>query len=123
MNPVNWFEIPVTDLDRAENFYKTILGIEGFQKNEMGPSTLLFFPGESQGAGAMGALVKGPGAEPSDTGSLVYLFAGDDLNPALERVEANGGRVVLPKTSIGEWGFIAHFIDCEGNKVALHSMG
>ena len=73
--------------------------------------------------GIGGGIVQGPGFEPSDKGSLIYLNGGDDLSGPLSRVEAAGGKIVLPKTSIGPNGFMAHFIDTEGNKVALHSMG
>jgi predicted enzyme related to lactoylglutathione lyase len=72
--------------------------------------------------GVGGGIVQGAGFEPSSTGALVYLNGGDDLSGALSRVEAAGGKIVLPKTSIGPNGFMAHFIDTEGNKVALHSM-
>ena len=72
--------------------------------------------------GIGGGIVQGNGFEPSSKGALVYLNGGDDLSGPLSRVEAAGGKIVLPKTSIGPNGFMAHFIDTEGNKVALHSM-
>jgi predicted enzyme related to lactoylglutathione lyase len=53
---------------------------------------------------------------------LIYLDAGEDLTPVLGRVEPAGGKVVVPKTSIGEHGAIAVFIDSEGNRVGLHSL-
>ena len=43
MNPVNWFEISVNDLDRAKKFYETVLGIE-LSLNEMGPLQMAWFP-------------------------------------------------------------------------------
>ena len=52
----------------------------------------------------------------------VYLNGGDDLNIPLGRVEAAGGKIIMPKTDIQENGFIAQFIDTEGNRVAFHSM-
>jgi predicted enzyme related to lactoylglutathione lyase len=70
-----------------------------------------------------GAIVHGDGGSPSTNGTLVYLNGGDDLSPMLGRVEEAGGTVVVPKTEIGnDFGFFAHFIDTEGNKVGLHSM-
>ena len=66
--------------------------------------------------GAMAQMV------PQDNGTLVYLFTGDDLAPVLARVPAAGGTVAMPRTSIGEHGFIALFIDSEGNRVGLHSL-
>lgn len=72
--------------------------------------------------GIGGAIVAGPGSTPSDTGSLLYLNGGKDLNLILEKVEAAGGRIIMPKTLINEEaGYFAIFIDSEGNKLALHS--
>ncbi|MDN5202851.1 VOC family protein [Fulvivirgaceae bacterium BMA10] len=122
MNAVNWFEIPANNIDRAMEFYKNILGYD-LQKTNMMGTDMAFFPGEVQNQGATGAIIQGEGYEPSEKGSLVYFSAGEDLTPVLEKVEKAGGKVILPKTSIGEHGFIAHFMDCEGNRVALHSIG
>ena len=61
------------------------------------------------------------GVEPSDQGTTVYLNAGHDLGVHLARVEKAGGKVLMPKTDIGENGFMAQILDTEGNKVALHS--
>ncbi len=120
-NPVNWFEIPVQDMNRAKEFYTAVFGYQ-FDMMEKGPLQLAMFSGSEQSAyGATGALAKGEGYEPSTTGSIVY-FGCEDVNVELEKIEKAGGKVLFPKTSIGEHGFIAHFIDCEGNHVALHSM-
>jgi hypothetical protein len=119
MNLVNWFEIPVHDLDRAKRFYENVLGVE-LSRQEMGPWLMAWFPMTEGLPGATGSLVKGEGYVPSTAGSMVY-FTVADLEAALERVAANGGEVLLPKTGIGEYGFIAHFRDSEGNRAALHT--
>jgi len=73
--------------------------------------------------GVSGAIVQGEGYKPSREGALVYLSGGRDLSVVLGRVEAAGGQIILPKTLItDEIGFIALFVDCEGNKIGLHSM-
>jgi hypothetical protein len=69
-----------------------------------------------------GGIVKGDGYEPSANGSIIYLNGGKDLSIPLSKVETAGGKVLLPKTSLGEMGFMALFIDTEGNKVGFHSM-
>lgn len=119
-NQVNWFEIPVSDLDRAQKFYRNVFGYE-FDVTESGPAKLAMFRGDATAAGATGALVYGPGSTPSQTGTLVY-FACEDLSNELKKIEPSGGKVLMPKTAIGQWGFIAQFIDSENNRVALHSM-
>ena len=62
------------------------------------------------------------GYEPTNKGSLVYLNGGEDLSVPLSKVEAAGGKILLPKTALGPNGFMAHFTDTEGNKVGFHSM-
>ncbi len=119
-NAINWFEIPVTDFDRAKKFYGELLNAE-IQEMPHPEFRYGMLPSDMQN-GVGGGIVQGPGFEPSQRGSLIYLNGGDDLSDPLSRVEAAGGKIVLPKTSIGPNGFMAHFIDSEGNKVALHSM-
>ena len=117
---VNWFEIPVADFPRAKAFYEAVLG-RRIETITMGPSTMGFLSSDPNGVG--GAIVHGDGSVPSRQGTLVYLNGGDDLAAMLARVEAAGGSVAVPKTEIGNgFGFFAHFVDTEGNKVGLHSM-
>ncbi len=121
-NSINWFEIPAKNFERACTFYGNILGGE-IHEMQMDQMQMGFLPNWSQQDGGVGgAVVAGDGYEPSDKGSVVYLNGGEDLTGALNKVEAAGGKVLMPKTSIGENGFIAHFIDTEGNRVAFHSM-
>ena len=118
-NSINWFAIPTDDLSRAVKFYNTIFGFE-MHEMTMAGSELAFFPSE-QGA-VSGHLFKAEPFKPSDKGPLLYLNGGDDLQPILDRVESAGGKVVANKRQITpEIGYVAEFIDTEGNKVALHS--
>ena len=119
-NAINWFEIPVTDMDRAVKFYSTVLG-KPMEAMDMGGMPYAFLPMEGQ-EGVGGALAAGDGFVPSTEGTIVYLNGGEDLAPMLNRVEGAGGQVAMPKTGIGENGFIGMFVDTEGNKVGLHSM-
>ena len=118
-NPVTWFEIPVSDIKRAATFYERVLGVS-LDRNEMGGSEMAWFPMAQGAPGAAGTLIQGEGYTPSHNGSLVYISVGD-IEGTLKKVAANGGRTLVPKMSIGEHGYIAHFEDCEGNRVALHS--
>jgi predicted enzyme related to lactoylglutathione lyase len=119
-NPVNWFEIPVKDLGRARKFYEKVL-VRELTLEDMDPFKMAFFPMEQGVPGAAGALIKGESYEPSHAGTVVY-FTVDDIEETLRRINDNGGKTLLPKKSIGEYGFIAHFEDTEGNRLALHSM-
>ena len=114
---VTWFEIPVWDIKRAAAFYNAIYSIE-MEVGYSGEFAMAYFPADK---GVGGALVAGPGCTPNDTGVLVYLNAGNDLDSILGRVELAGGRVIMPKTMISEsTGNFALFIDSEGNRLALH---
>lgn len=117
-NPVGWFEIPVRDLERARRFYETVLGLE-LATSRMGDMEVAWFP-MTEGPGAAGTLIKSEGYIPSHEGAMVY-FSVTDIEGTLEKIDANGGKTLNPKTSIGEHGFVAHFEDCEGNRVAMHS--
>ena len=121
-NALNWFEIPSTDIDRAAAFYGAIFDatIEVF---EMHPGFKMATLRYESGKGVGGAIVTGEFYTPSTDGTLVYLNGGEDLSVVLDRVEDAGGKVLGPKQDIGENGFIAIFLDTEGNRVGLHSMG
>jgi len=122
MNPVGWVEIPVTDLDRAEKFYKDFFGLSAERQVENNGYTMSWFPMEMKGYGSAATLMKGEGYIPSHEGSQVYFTApGGTIDKALERAEEQNVKVLMPKMSIGEHGFIAAIEDSEGNRIALHS--
>ena len=116
---VVWVDLPVKKLERAMKFYSKVLGVE-LQEAKGTPKRYSFFP-FAPGV-VSGGLVEDPDHTPSLGGALIYLAAGDDLSGSLGRVEAAGGKVLMPKTSMGKHGFTAQFQDTEGNRVALHSM-
>jgi predicted enzyme related to lactoylglutathione lyase len=116
---INWFEIPTTDLDRASRFYEQVLGVSLKREHFAGTdSQLAVFQGEQESV--RGALIASPRRKPVADGALVYLHA-SNLDASLARLEKAGGSVVMPKTDIGEPGFIALVRDTEGNVVGLHS--
>lgn len=118
---VNWFEIPVNDMERAAAFYKTVFNIQVMIDGSIAPGFKMgLFPYLEGSIG--GALVEGPGYAPTEHGPSLYLNGGDDLNEALSKVEAAGGKVLIPKTKISdEFGYYAFFLDSEGNRLGLHS--
>lgn len=119
MNPVNWFEIPVSDMDRAKAFYEAVLEVE-LRLNDLGELKMAWFPMDPNGSGATGTLMLANEYVPSYEGTMVY-FSVTDIEATLARVEAHGGKTVNGKQSIGEFGFVGHFEDSEGNRVALHA--
>jgi predicted enzyme related to lactoylglutathione lyase len=123
-NSLNWFEIPVADLSRAKTFYQNIFDIEMMNMPEMMGMKMAGFPGEMGSGRVNGALAQSAMHKSSQDGVVIYLNANPAIQPVLDRIEKAGGQVVLPKTAIGQgMGFMAFFIDTEGNKVGLHANG
>jgi len=118
-NILNWFEIPVSDFERAKQFYTTVTGGE-MHVEEVLDTKMGFFQNDGEGVG--GAICFGKNYVPSSEGSLISLNGGEDLTEQLSKIEPAGGTVILPKTKISdEFGYFALFIDTEGNKLGLHS--
>ena len=119
-NMVVWFEIPVSDMERAKKFYETVFEVE-INIVDFGGLLMGWFPDRGDAHGANGTLIKQESYIPSQEGALVY-FNSDDVQNEISRVEAAGGSVFQPKTQISpEHGYMAVFIDTEGNRIALHS--
>lgn len=123
-NVISWFEIPTTDIDRAQKFYETIFSIQmtpmDFQQIKM-----RMFPLDNPMAGVGGTLVQTDGFHiPSATdGPLIYLNGNPDVQIILDRVEAAGGKILVPKSTISEeYGDMAVILDTEGNRIALHNV-
>jgi predicted enzyme related to lactoylglutathione lyase len=115
--PITWFELPVTDLSRAKAFYEKVLATS-LKEEVFAGTSMALFPYVPGGVG--GALVKGPPLSPSLDGTVVYLDTRGELDACLARVSAAGGAVLMPRTDIGDPGFIAFIRDTEGNRVGLH---
>ena len=116
---ISIFEIPATDISRAVKFYQAILGVKieimDMEGMQMG---LLPFEGQK----IIGTIMKGEGYIPSPNGVTIYLNGGDNLQIILDKVENNGGKILVPKTLHGdESGYFAIFLDTEGNRIGLHS--
>jgi len=121
VNIINWFEIPVTEIGRAKAFYEAIFDIKMNEMEMMGMK-MAFFPMENMNGKVSGGLVQGPNYVPSMDGAKVYYNGNPDLSVALGKVEAAGGKILMPKTKIGDdIGYMAFFTDTEGNAAALHS--
>ncbi len=120
-NMVGWFEIPVVDMKRAKTFYDKVFQIE-IQIQDFGGTLMGWFPWAEEKPGANGSLIQHESYKPSNTDGVLVYFASEDVQKELDRIEAAGGRVLKPKTQISpEIGFMALFLDSEGNRIALHS--
>ncbi|MEM8812625.1 MAG: VOC family protein [Pseudomonadota bacterium] len=122
MNAVGWFDIYVDDLDRAVGFYESVLNckLEAIG-DPTGETRMISFPAEMSAYGAGGALSKSPHASPGIGGTVVY-FSAEDCAVEEARVEAAGGKVIRPKFSIGDFGWVTLCRDTEGNMFGISSM-
>jgi hypothetical protein len=121
VNTINWFEVSVSDMARAKKFHEAIFSIKLEQMDMMGMK-MAMFPSESMNGKVSGALVEGQMHKPSADGAKLYFNGNPDLGVALGKVEAAGGKIMMPKTKISDdIGYMAFFTDSEGNAVALHS--
>jgi predicted enzyme related to lactoylglutathione lyase len=122
-NALNWFEISVTDIARAKKFYEEVFAVKMDEKEMMGMK-MAFFPADFMNGKVGGALVESQYHKPSADGAKIYLNANPDLNVAMGKVEAAGGKIHMPKMLIDEQtGYMAFFFDTEGNLTAVHSNG
>ncbi len=119
-NPAGWFEIYVQEMERAKAFYEQLLDVtlEHLKSPEV---ELWAFPMNLESPGCAGALVKMTGKDSGVGGTIIY-FPGDDCGEMATKAARAGGRIQTEKKSIGEYGFIAHVLDTEGNLIGFHSM-
>lgn len=119
---IDWFEIPVRDMERSQAFYEAVLQTRLQRENYAGPGIqMAVFAGE--GDAVKGALMAGhPVLQTGVCGTLVYLHAGTSLDATLQRVEAAGGQIAMGKLALPEGlGFMAHMLDVDGNRIGLHA--
>ena len=119
MNPVCYFEVPVDDLDRAVEFYQRVFSYS-LERTNIDGNEMALFPFSRESGGITGALAMGPSYQPGKSGARIY-FSTDDIEGVLARAVSAGGKILYPKTSVGELGWVAEFEDSEGNCIALHA--
>jgi hypothetical protein len=116
---ISLFEIPASDISRAISFYEEILSID-IEQMDVDGMKMGIFPTEDQPVS--GILIETEGYAPSAEGSVIYFNAGSDLQSVLDKVEKNGGKIILPKTMhADESGYFSIILDSEGNKIGLNA--
>lgn len=118
---INWFEIPAHDLERAFEFYSTVLGADHVRKGTFfGSELILFSVPFTTGEAVGGSIVKRDHFTPSADGALIYINTFGALEAAVARVESAGGTIIVAMMDLGNFGKSAIIIDSEGNRVGLH---
>ena len=119
-NPVCYFEIPVTDLERAIAFYSAVFDYQ-FERVKIDGNEMALFPAFDKASGITGALAKGGSYVPGKQGSRIY-FSVVSIDETLHKVKLTGQKILYPETLVGAYGSVAEFEDSEGNCIALHSV-
>ncbi len=122
-NSLNWFEIPATDITRAKKFYENVFSVTMEDMPEMMGIKMSAFPGEMGNGKVTGALAQSDMHKPAAGGGpVIYLNANPNIQAVIDRVEGAGGKITMPKTEISpEIGYMAFFVDSEGNNIGLHA--
>lgn len=121
-NALNWFEIPALDLGRAKKFYEGVFNLQMMEWPEMMGMKMAGFPYDPGSGKLSGGIAQSDMHKPSADGVAIYMNANPSIQDVLDRVEPAGGKIVMPKTQISpEIGYMAFFIDSEGNKIGLHA--
>jgi uncharacterized protein len=116
---LTWYEIAVTDLERAKQFYENVFGME-FEFVEM-PDSKMYTQNVDHSKGEIGgALVLADDNKPVGGGTIIYFYS-EDCNNEAPKIEPAGGKLLFPKMSIGNYGYILQFLDSEGNRIGIHS--
>lgn len=118
-NPAVYFEIPVTDLKRAINFYSSVFNF-AFEKELFDELEMAYFPFNNSSKGITGALVKGEIYKPILEGVLLYLGT-NDIKNTFDKAQSLGAEILYDINTHTELGFaVAEFKDSEGNRIGLH---
>jgi predicted enzyme related to lactoylglutathione lyase len=119
LNRINWFEIPVTNLDNAAALYGAMLGVEMKREVLFGvPHAII----TADGDGVTGTLISDPKRAPRNgVGTVVYLHAKDGVAASLARAVEAGAKIVQPTMEIAPFGTMAIIEDLDGNVVGLHA--
>lgn len=119
MNPVVYFEIPVSNMGRARLFYERVFKVS-LEVRDIDGNEMALFPQAEGQPGASGALARGSSYVPGKAGARVY-FGVADIAQTLQLAVSAGGQLNYPLTEVPEYGWVAEFIDVEGNCIALYS--
>ncbi len=120
-NPIGWFELYVQDMQRAKNFYESMLGVQ-LSPIEIPDANIEMYGFHQDMAtyGSSGALIKVEGV-PSGVGGTMVYFNCEDCAKTAERAKGNGGTIKQDKMQVGEYGYVCIVVDTEGNMIGLHS--
>ncbi|HLW57247.1 MAG TPA: VOC family protein [Bacteriovoracaceae bacterium] len=125
-NPVVWFEIYVSDMERSKKFYQTLIGADLIGMENPVPERtqmkMMGFPFDEKSNGCSGALIQMDGMPLGSSNGVIVYFKSEECEKLAEKMQTLGAHIVKPKTSIGEHGYFCLIKDPDSNIIGLHSM-
>lgn len=118
-NKVVLFEIPASNLKKAKEFYESIFDWKVNLWEDEGAMALTTAVDKDEQPIELGGINGGFYKRKSKADHPSFGVETGSIDESLKAIEKAGGKVVTPKHSIGEWGFMADFADPEGNIIAL----
>lgn len=115
-NRLSHFAIHIDDMERARRFYD---GVFEWGFLSYGPGDFLQIKADkSENGELIGALQsRNYSPIPEKVIGFECTINVENIDMIIERVLGNGGQVVMPKTTIPYVGYIAKFLDTEGNLI------
>ena len=114
---VRYLEIPVSNIERAVDFYEFVFGVE-LERVVVDGYEMAHFPTLGDGKGADVTLAQGDVYIPSKTGAIIYFHV-PDIDAVMIRAAERGAETLYAKKEVAPGTWVAELEDSEGNRVAL----
>jgi uncharacterized protein len=118
-NKVVFFEIPASNFKKAKEFYEQVFDWKVELWGDDGAMAYTIPVDKDQNPIEPGGINGGFYKRKAKDDQPSFGVETESLDKTLQAIEKAGGKIVMPKHSIGEWGFMADFADHEGNIITL----
>jgi predicted enzyme related to lactoylglutathione lyase len=111
-HPIVHIEISANDRKAAGKFYGDVFGWKITDMPEMDYTLFDYEDGRGGGFNTV--------SDQTPAGTVTVYIQADDIDAMLAKIEAHGGKVLIPKSEIPNTGWFAFFSDPTGNQIALY---
>ena len=115
MSTIVHFDIPTEDIKRAKNFYEKLFD----WKIEPVPGPMEYYNISTKDEKGIESVGGGMGKRGQADQKITNYIGVDSIDEYIKKVEDLGGKILMPKTTIPGFGYLATFIDTEGNILGL----
>lgn len=114
MNNLTHFEIPAESIERAQKFYSGLFDWEFNMMEEMNYLMIQTKDAEGNNSTSGGILEK-----QNEMHSVTNYINVENIDDVTAKIEELGGKIIVPKTAVPTMGYFVHFMDTEGNILAV----